>query len=117
MVLLVKMVGERLNVTQILIVRQVIMMLIVMPKVLNQFPGCLKTQRLDLQIIRVVFALIAMLCGFYAVINMPLADAIAIGFAKSFFVTIFAIWILKEVVGIRRWLAVAMGIFFGSAFS
>ncbi len=109
MVLLVKMVGERLNVTQILIVRQVIMMLIVMPKVLNQFPGCLKTQRLDLQIIRVVFALIAMLCGFYAVINMPLADAIAIGFAKSFFVTIFAIWILKEVVGIRRWLAVAMG--------
>ena len=85
MVLLVKMVGERLNVTQILIVRQVIMMLIVMPKVLNQFPGCLKTQRLDLQIIRVVFALIAMLCGFYAVINMPLADAIAIGFAKSFF--------------------------------
>lgn len=109
MVLLVKIVGERLNVTQILIVRQIVMMLIVLPKVLNHFPGCLKTGRLDLQITRVVFALIAMLCGFYAVINMPLADAIAIGFAKSFFVTIFAIWILKEVVGIRRWMAVAIG--------
>ncbi|MGI9365302.1 MAG: DMT family transporter [Rhizobiaceae bacterium] len=109
MVLLVKVVGQHLHVTQILLVRQTIMMLIVLPSVLNHFPGCLKTKRLDLQIIRVVFALIAMLAGFYSVIEMPLADAVAIGFAKSFFVTIFAIWILKEVVGIRRWLAVAIG--------
>ena len=109
MVLLVKMAGERLHVTQILLVRQAIMMLIVMPSVLNHFPGCLKTKRLDLQIMRVVFALVAMLCGFYSIIHMPLADAVAIGFAKSFFVTIFAIWLLKEVVGIRRWAAVGVG--------
>jgi len=109
MVLLVKVAGERLNVTQILLVRQLVMMAIVMPSVLNHFPGCLKTARLDLQIIRVFFALIAMLCGFYSIIHMPLADAVAIGFAKSFFVTLFAIWILKEVDGIRRWLAVAIG--------
>jgi drug/metabolite transporter (DMT)-like permease len=50
-----------------------------------------------------------MLCGFYSIIHMPLADAVAIGFAKSFFVTIFAIWFLKEVVGLRRWLAVGIG--------
>ena len=85
------------------------MMMIVMPKVLDHFPGCLKTSRLDLQLIRVVFALVAMGCGFHAIINMPLADAVAIGFAKSFFVTIFAIWFLKETVGIRRWMAVAIG--------
>ena len=109
MVMLIKVAGERLHVTQILLVRQLIMMCIVMPKVINHFPGCLKTARLDLQLIRVVFALIAMLCGFYAVIHMPLADAVAIGFAKSFFVTIFAIIFLKEVVGIRRWAAVGVG--------
>lgn len=109
MTALIKLAGERLHVTQILFVRQIVMMAIVMPSVLNHFPGCLKTARLDLQIIRVVFALIAMLCGFYAVIHMPLADAMAIGFAKSFFVTIFAIFILHEVVGIRRWSAVAVG--------
>ncbi len=109
MTLLIKIAGERLHVTQILFVRQLIMMCIVMPKVLNHFPGCLKTARLDLQLIRVVFALIAMLCGFYAVIHMPLADAVAIGFAKSFFVTIFAIIFLKEVVGLRRWTAVGVG--------
>ena len=109
MVMLVKLAGERLHVTQILLVRQVIMMAIVMPSVLNHFPGCLKTERLDPQVIRVVFALVAMLCGFYSIIHMTLADAVAIGFAKSFFVTIFAIWFLKEVVGLRRWLAVATG--------
>ncbi|MEM8749437.1 MAG: DMT family transporter [Pseudomonadota bacterium] len=109
MTALIKLVGQRLDVTQILVVRQFIMVLIVMPKILSHFPGCLKTGRLDLQIIRVFFALIAMLCGFYAVIHMPLADAMAIGFAKSFFVTIFAIFFLHEVVGIRRWMAVAVG--------
>ena len=109
MVMLVKVVGERLDVTQILLVRQLTMMTIVLPSVLHHFPGCLKTQRLDLQITRVFFALIAMLCGFYAIIHMPLADAVAIGFAKSFFVTIFAIWLLHEVVGIRRWAAVLVG--------
>ena len=50
-----------------------------------------------------------MMAGFTAVINMPLADATAIGFAKGFFVTIFAIIILKEVVGIRRWSALIVG--------
>ncbi|MGI9393064.1 MAG: EamA family transporter, partial [Boseongicola sp.] len=109
MTLLIKMAGERLHVTQILFVRQAIMMLIVMPSVINHFPGCLKTERLDLQVVRVAFALVAMLTGFYAVIHMPLADAVAIGFAKSFFVTIFAILILYETVGIRRWAAVAIG--------
>ncbi|MEL6504181.1 MAG: DMT family transporter [Pseudomonadota bacterium] len=109
MVLLVKLAGQRLSVPQILFMRQVIMTLMVLPAILNHFPGCLKTARLDLQLTRIVFALVAMLCGFHAVVNMPLADATAIGFAKSFFVTIFAIWILNEKVGIRRWGAVAVG--------
>ncbi|MFD0915841.1 DMT family transporter [Pseudahrensia aquimaris] len=109
MAALVKLAGERLHVTQILLVRQIIMIAIVMPRVLTHFPGCLRTQRLDLQIIRVCAALVAMLAGFYAIINMPLADAMAIGFAKAFFVTIFAIIILHEKVGWRRWAAVAVG--------
>ncbi|MEN0041026.1 MAG: DMT family transporter [Pseudomonadota bacterium] len=109
MVLLVKVAGERLHVTQILLVRQVVMMAIVMPQVMKEFPGCLRTSRLGLQLVRVAMALIAMLAGFTAIIKMPLADAVAIGFAKSFFVTIFAIWLLKEQVGWRRWAAVAVG--------
>jgi drug/metabolite transporter (DMT)-like permease len=38
-----------------------------------------------------------------------LADATALFFAKSFFVTIFAVWVLGEVVGVYRWSAVVVG--------
>ena len=50
-----------------------------------------------------------MLGGFSAVIHLPLADATAIFFAKSFFVTLFAIWFLGEAVGVYRWTAVLVG--------
>ena len=105
----IKLAGERLHVTQILLVRQIVMTAIVAPAILSSFPGCLRTARVDLQITRIVFALIAMLFGFYAIIHMPLADAMAIGFVKAFFVTVFAIWILGETVGWRRWIATAVG--------
>jgi drug/metabolite transporter (DMT)-like permease len=40
---------------------------------------------------------------------MPLATATALFFASPFLITIFAIFILKEQVGPRRWLAVIVG--------
>ncbi|MCB1463606.1 MAG: DMT family transporter [Nitratireductor sp.] len=109
MMMLVKLLGERLHVFQILALRQVFMSIIVAPVILRGFPGVLKTSRPDLQLLRIVFAVIAMLCSFTAVIHIPLADATAIAFAKAFFVTIFAIVILAEPVGPRRWAAVAAG--------
>ena len=109
MAMLIKLVGQRLHVTQIILVRQVVILGIMLPNIARAFPGSLYTSRPGLQLTRVAVALVAMMCGFTAVINMPLADATAIGFAKSFFVTIFAILILKEVVGVRRWMAIIVG--------
>jgi len=109
MVALIKLAGERLPVTQILFVRQAGMMIMLLPAFYQHFPDVLRTQRLGLQLLRVMCALIAMVFGFTAVINMQLADAIALGFAKSFFVTIFAVMLLKETVGLHRWSAVAVG--------
>lgn len=108
MTALIKLAGERLHVTQILFLRQVGMLIMVSPTLIGNFPHSLKTSRLDLQLARLAFALVAMLGGFTAVIHMPLADATAIGFAKSFFVTIFAVLLLKEQVGVYRWSAVAI---------
>jgi drug/metabolite transporter (DMT)-like permease len=109
MVALIKYAGQNLHVTQILFIRQIVMVLIVLPGIISHFPESLKTSRLDLQVYRIIGATIAMLFGFYAIIHMPLAEATAIGFAKSFFVTIAAIIILKEKVGPRRWVAVLIG--------
>lgn len=109
MTVLIKLLGTRLHVTQILLVRQVVMTAIVAPAIMRGFPGVLRTSVPGLQLVRIALALGAMLMGFSAVIHMPLADATALGFAKSFFVTIFALFILKETVGPRRWAAVAAG--------
>lgn len=109
MVALIKLAGARLPVTQILFARQCGMTLMLAPVLFRSFPAAFRTTRLPLQLARIVLALIAMLGGFTAVVNMPLADATAIAFAKSFFVTIFAVVILKESVGTYRWCAVAVG--------
>ncbi len=109
MALLIKLLGQRLHVTQILLLRQAGMLVLVLPAIAHRFPGSLRSRRPGLQILRMGFALIAMLGGFTAVIHLPLADATAIFFAKSFFVTIFAIWVLGESVGAYRWSAVAVG--------
>ncbi|MEE8366173.1 MAG: EamA family transporter, partial [Gammaproteobacteria bacterium] len=109
MALLIKLLGQRLHITQILLVRQIGMVIMVAPVILRNFPGSLRTARPKLQLIRVLCALVAMLFGFTAVIHMPLADATAIFFAKSFFVTVFAVFFLAETVGVSRWSAVLIG--------
>ena len=109
MALLIKLLGQNLHITQILLVRQIGMIIMVAPAILRNFPGSLRSERPGLQLIRLLCALIAMLCGFTALIHMPLADATAIFFAKSFFVTILAVFFLSEAVGVYRWSAVLVG--------
>lgn len=108
-VLIIKILGQSIHVTQILLCRQAVMIAMVVPAVLKGFPGILVTKTPGLQILRILFALGAMMLGFTAFIELPLAEATALGFAKSFFVSIFAIIILKETVGPRRWAAVVAG--------
>lgn len=109
MVSLIKMAGKNLPITQILFLRQVGMTIMLLPTLAATFPDSLRTKSLFLQACRILLALVAMLCGFTAFVHMPLADATAIAFAKSFFVTIFAVIILKETVGVYRWGAVGVG--------
>jgi drug/metabolite transporter (DMT)-like permease len=109
MALLIKLLGQQLHVTQILLLRQCGMLILVSPAILRKFPGSLRTSRPGLHILRILCALVAMLGGFTAVIHLPLADATALFFAKSFFLTIFAVLILGEIVGVYRWGAVAVG--------
>ncbi len=105
----IKFLGKDLSVFQILVVRQAIMLAIVAPRILSGLPTSLATKRPWLQFTRVAVATTAMLCGFTAVIELPLADATAISFSKTFFLTIFAIWLLGEKVGVHRWGATIVG--------
>lgn len=67
------------------------------------------SERRGLHLLRVALLVGSMYAGFSAVVMLPLAEATAISFSKSFFVTLLAAIVLKEAVGGRRWLAVIVG--------
>jgi drug/metabolite transporter (DMT)-like permease len=66
-------------------------------------------ERRGLHLLRVALLVAGLYAGFSAVVLLPLAEATAISFSKAFFVTLFAAFLLGEVVGGRRWLAVVVG--------
>jgi len=69
----------------------------------------LKTYKINLHLLRAVFACLAMFSFFKAFGILPLADVSSISFASIIFITILAIFILDEKVGIRRWIAIFFG--------
>jgi drug/metabolite transporter (DMT)-like permease len=69
----------------------------------------LRTTRLRLYFVRCLIGTGAMLTGFWALVHMPLVQAIALSYTSPLFVTIGAALVLGEVVRARRWTAVAVG--------
>ncbi len=106
---IIKLLGADYSVMQILFIRQTIMGLLAAPLIIRTFPDGLKTRKAGLHVVRNIAALCAMGFGFTAVAHLPLAQVTAISFARAFFITIFAIIILHEVVGMHRWGATIVG--------
>lgn len=109
MVALIKEVGDVIPVVQILFFRQVTMMITVAPILLANRRDAFRTKHPGLHTARVALAMVAMVLGFTAVVHLPLAEATALGFSKTMFVTLFAVWFLQEVAGTRRWTVVGVG--------
>jgi drug/metabolite transporter (DMT)-like permease len=110
MVAAVKAVGTRVPLAEVLVIRQIIIASLLSPLFLHRgLLNTLRTHHPGLQILRGLFALGAMFAGFTAVLHIPLAEATAISFSQALFVTVAAVFVLKEKVGPRRWLATAIG--------
>ncbi|MGH8172681.1 MAG: DMT family transporter [Rhodanobacteraceae bacterium] len=69
----------------------------------------LVTKKLGFYVARCVIGMLGMLAGFWAIVHLPLAQAIALSYSSPLFVTIGAVLFLGEVVRMRRWSAVAVG--------
>ena len=106
---LIKFVGRRIPVFEILFVRQLCVLAILSPVIVQHHNTVFKTDYLKFHILRGLFAVIAMSAGFTAIVHMQLAEAIAISFARTLFMTVLAIFFLREVVGIRRWSVTLIG--------
>jgi drug/metabolite transporter (DMT)-like permease len=77
---------------------------------LNGGFAILRTRRLGLHLVRASFVVFANLCFFLGIAVLPLADAVAIFFISPFLITIASVLFLGEVVGRRRWSAIAVGL-------
>jgi drug/metabolite transporter (DMT)-like permease len=85
----------------------IIPILFLIPK--DRYLDFYKTTRPFLHFKRCLAGLIALVSIFIALRNLPLATVVSISFAAPIFITIFSIFLLKEKVGLYRWLAVLVG--------
>ncbi|MBM3521379.1 MAG: DMT family transporter [Alphaproteobacteria bacterium] len=69
----------------------------------------LRTAHFGMYAGRSLLAFLSMLCWFTALANLPLAEAVALGFTQPLFSTVLAVVILGEVVRVRRWTATIVG--------
>lgn len=80
-----------------------------LPMLLRPGRAPLKTQQLPRYFLRSAIGLASMLCAFWALGHLPMAQAVSLSYSTPFFVTIAAVLWLGETVRVRRWAAVIIG--------
>ena len=81
-------------------------LLILSPRLRRLF----RTRHLGLQLLRSAFLFSATFCFFTAIKFMKLAEAVAIFEVAPLMITILSVVVLKELVGMRRWFGVLIGL-------
>jgi drug/metabolite transporter (DMT)-like permease len=94
---------------EIVFFRALVGLFMVIPLVSRSGIGALKTTRMPLHIVRTLFALFAMATLYYALSEIPVAQAIALTFLIPLFTTVAAGVVLRESVGMHRWTATLVG--------
>jgi len=89
--------------------RTIFVLIIFLPLVARNGITSLKSNNVKLQTFRAIVGSVAMLCMFYGLSITELAKATALMFTVPIFATILAILFLKEIVGVRRWMAMLVG--------
>lgn len=94
---------------QIAFYRNFFGLLALLPFLLARGSPLPRTGHVRLYMVRTLIGLASMLCGFWAIGHLPLAQAISLSYSTPLFVTVLAVLWLGEKVRLRRWLAVAAG--------
>lgn len=109
MAVTIRLASAQLHPFEIAFFRNLFGLVFALPLLLRHGPGLLRTSRFSLYFARCAIGIASMLCGFWAIVHLPLAEAVSISYATPLFVTIGAVLVLGEVVRIRRWTAVLVG--------
>jgi drug/metabolite transporter (DMT)-like permease len=99
----------QINPIEIAFFRYVIGVALLIPWLLKDGAPLPRTPRLGRHIFRAATGLAAMVCAFFAVRMMPLAEATSINFTAPLFAVIGGALVLREEVSRHRWLCTALG--------
>ena len=83
-------------------------LLVLAPVMLQRGPGIWRAARPWVLTRRCVYTALGLFANFYAVAHLDLANVQALSFTRVLFVTLLAAWLLHELIGWRRWGAVAV---------
>jgi drug/metabolite transporter (DMT)-like permease len=83
--------------------------IVLLPWILRRRLAALRTKKLHLQTLRIVFSTIAVLALFYALREAPLAKVTALSFTMPIFTALLAVRILGEAVRLSQWAAILFG--------
>ncbi len=105
-----KYVTRTLPAIEVAWVRYAVFVLLTLAPAVRQGPALLRTRRLWLQLGRGVAVALSALLFILGLGKLPLAEAAAINFVSPLFITALSVPMLGEKVGLRRWLALAVGL-------
>ena len=109
MAVCIRLASKQLHPFEIAFFRNFFGFVFILPILARHGPSLLRTSKLPLYLVRCLIGIVAMLAGFWAIVNLPLAQAIALSYSTPLFVTIGAVLVLGEIVRARRWTAVLVG--------
>ncbi|MEZ0469866.1 DMT family transporter [Luteimonas salinilitoris] len=111
MVIAIRLASETLHTFEIAFFRNFFGLAAALPLLMRRGRGIgfLKTAQLPRYFVRCLIGMLSMFCGFWAIGNLPLAQAVSLSYSTPIFVTIAAVIFLHEQVRARRWTAVGLG--------
>ncbi len=109
MAVTIRIASETLSTYQIAFYRNFFGLIALMPFLWRSGWGVFKTQQLPRYLLRSAIGVASMLCAFWAIGHLPMAQAISLSYSTPLFVTIAAVIFLHEKVRMRRWSAVVVG--------
>ncbi len=105
----IKVAGDNIESFEIVFFRCLFGLLLTLPFLLKAGRGAFRMHRPELHLLRALTGIGALSCGVYAITHLPLAEALTLGFTKTFFILPLAILVLGETVPRWRWAVTALG--------
>ena len=109
MAVTIRLASESIDTYEVAFFRNLFGLLALLPLLRGRMLASLRTTQLPRYFLRSAIGVASMLCGFWAIGNLPLAQAVSLSYSTPLFVTIAAVIFLHEQVRARRWAAVAIG--------